>query len=51
MDLKNISDRDLSWSVGIHMVFVVSGVILAVTDRISESGHREAKAKGSASGL
>jgi uncharacterized protein (TIGR00645 family) len=51
MDLKNISDRDLMWSVTIHMVFVVSGVILALTDRISESGHKVAKAKGSASGL
>jgi uncharacterized protein (TIGR00645 family) len=51
MDLKNISDRDLMWSVAIHMVFVVSGVILALTDRISESGHKVAKAKGSASGL
>jgi len=50
MDLKNISDRDLSWSVGIHMVFVVSGVILAVTDRLSESGHGEPKAKGPGNG-
>jgi uncharacterized protein (TIGR00645 family) len=51
MNLRNVSDRDLMWSVVIHMVFVVSGVILALTDRISESGHKAAKAKVSASGL
>jgi uncharacterized protein (TIGR00645 family) len=51
MDLKNISDRDLAWSVGIHLVFVGSGIILALTDRISEGGHKIAKEKGSASGL
>lgn len=43
MDLKNVSDRDLMWSVTIHMVFVVSGVILALTDRISESGKSAKK--------
>jgi len=51
MNLKNVSDRDLMWSVVIHLVFVGSGVILALTDRISEGGHKEAKAKSSASGL
>jgi uncharacterized protein (TIGR00645 family) len=35
MDLKNISDRDLYWYVGIHMTFVISGVLLAWTDRLS----------------
>ena len=44
MNLKNISDRDLMWSVGIHMVFVLSGVLLALSDRISEGGHKAAKA-------
>jgi uncharacterized protein (TIGR00645 family) len=39
MNVANISDRDLSWSVGIHLVFVVSGLLLALTDRISEGGH------------
>jgi uncharacterized protein (TIGR00645 family) len=51
MNLKNMSDRDLAWSVIIHLVFVGSGVILALTDRISESGHKTAKAQRSASGL
>jgi hypothetical protein len=36
----------------IHLVFVGSGIILALTDRISESGHKAARApKGSAGGL
>jgi uncharacterized protein (TIGR00645 family) len=36
MNVANTSDRELMWFVIIHMVFVVSGVILAVTDRIAE---------------
>jgi uncharacterized protein (TIGR00645 family) len=35
MNLKNISDRDLMWYVGIHMMFVLSGVFMAWTDKIS----------------
>jgi len=33
--------QDLAWKVGIHVTFVVSGVLFAVTDRITESkgGH------------
>jgi len=51
MNLKNISDRDLMWYVVIHLVFVGSGVILALTDRIAEGAHKAAKAQGSAGGL
>jgi uncharacterized protein (TIGR00645 family) len=51
MNLRNMSDRDLAWSVIIHLVFVGSGVILALTDRISEGGHKAAKERHSASGL
>ena len=29
---KDISDRHLAWLVGIHLVFVVSGVLLALMD-------------------
>jgi len=36
MDIAKTSDRDLMWSVIIHMVFVVSGLLLALTDRMSE---------------
>lgn len=40
LDMRNTTDRDLSWQVGIHVVFVVSGLLLALTDRIShERGH------------
>jgi len=37
MNVKNTSDRDLLWLVGIHMVFVVSGLIMALTDKFSSS--------------
>ncbi len=40
MDIKSYSDRDLAWLVGIHMIFVVSGILMALTDRIS-AGHHE----------
>ena len=40
MDVKGSSDRELAWLVGIHMVFVVSGLVMALTDRIS-AGHHE----------
>jgi uncharacterized protein (TIGR00645 family) len=39
MDIHNISDRDLIWYVSIHMTFVVSGLMLAWTDRISAEKH------------
>lgn len=46
MNLGNLTDRDLFWSVVIHLVFVVSGVVLAWTDRIAERSHElDAKAR------
>jgi uncharacterized protein (TIGR00645 family) len=45
MDITKTSDRDLMWSVIIHMVFVVSGLLLALTDRMSEHAPKDA-AKG-----
>jgi uncharacterized protein (TIGR00645 family) len=39
MDVNKLSDRDLIWLVVIHMVFVGSGILLALTDRIAE-GHK-----------
>ena len=45
MNLKNVSDRDLGWHITIHLVFVVSGVILAISDRISEGGHKAKRAE------
>ena len=35
MDVRTASDRDLMWYVIIHVVFVASSVLLALSDRIS----------------
>jgi uncharacterized protein (TIGR00645 family) len=35
MSIATVSDRDLFWLVLIHVVFVVSSVLLALSDRIS----------------
>ena len=37
MNVEHLSDRELGWSVGIHMTFVVSGLLLAVMDRLTET--------------
>ena len=39
MDVKDLSDRDLMWMVGIHLTFVVSGVLYAVMDRLNQKAH------------
>ena len=39
MNVKNVPDRELWWQVGVHLVFVVSGLVLALTDRLSASHH------------
>ncbi|CAH1650972.1 TIGR00645 family protein [Chelatococcus asaccharovorans] len=39
MNVGNVSDRELMWLVGIHVVFVGSGIILALTDRIAAEKH------------
>lgn len=43
MNVKNMSDRDLTWLVVIHMIFVISGIILAWTDKVAEGGHKAGK--------
>lgn len=35
MAVKTAPDRELAWYVGIHLVFVASSVLLALSDRIS----------------
>jgi uncharacterized protein (TIGR00645 family) len=41
---KSINEKTLPWLVVIHLVFVISGLMLAWTDHISDSSkHREAK--------
>jgi len=44
MSVTETSDRDLAWYAGIHLTFVVSALLLALTDRYSADGH---SAKGS----
>lgn len=40
MQIKDLSDRDLYWLVGVHMVFMVSGVLLAFSDLLqAKAGH------------
>jgi uncharacterized protein (TIGR00645 family) len=43
MNVKNISDRELYWLVGVHIVFVVSGLIMALTERMTEHGKAGGK--------
>ena len=35
LNVKNVTDRDLMWLVAIHLTFVGSGVLMALTDKIS----------------
>ena len=37
--VDQLSDRELAWSVGMHMTFVVSGVLLALMDRLTGKAH------------
>lgn len=39
MHIDQKSDRDLAWGVGLHMAFIVSGLLLALMDRLSGAGH------------
>lgn len=41
MHVSSMSDQQLAWKIGIHMTFVVSGVLFALSDRIAAG-----KAKG-----
>ena len=40
MEVESVDERSLRWKVILHLVFVVSGVLLALTDWISEQGAR-----------
>jgi len=42
MDVQNTSDRDLQWMLMIHITFVVSGVLLALMDKLVASAHAKA---------
>jgi len=39
MTVSAVSDRDLFWLVIVHVVFVVSSVLLALSDKISGASH------------
>jgi uncharacterized protein (TIGR00645 family) len=39
MHLAEIDNRELGWGVGILLAFVVSGLLLALMDRLGGSGH------------
>jgi uncharacterized protein (TIGR00645 family) len=40
MNVDNLSDRQLGWMVGIHITFLLSGVLYALMDRLHGSkGH------------
>jgi uncharacterized protein (TIGR00645 family) len=46
MAVKTASDRELMWYVVIHVVFVVSSVLLALSDRLSGEIKTDAAEKG-----
>jgi len=50
MSIQNVSDREIMWLVIVHVVFVVSSVLLALSDRISahSNGHSAAPDTSSA---
>lgn len=50
MGVANTSDRDLMWYVIIHLVFVGSSVLLALSDRISGNDHDASRAAPAAAG-
>lgn len=40
MNVGKVTDREFMWLVGIHIVFVVTGVLLALTDKLSGQGSK-----------
>ncbi len=45
MSIHNVNDREIFWLVVVHVVFVVSSVLLALSDRIAHGGgHKEPSA-------
>lgn len=39
MNIKAYSDGELAWKVGLHLMFVVSGVLFALMDKLSHKDH------------
>lgn len=44
MNIKNMNERELMWLVIIHIVFVVSGLLMALTDRFGDHAAKSADA-------
>ncbi len=40
MNVGKMTDRDLVWLVGIHMMFVVSGLLMALTDKWTADSYK-----------
>lgn len=40
MDVSKVSDRELWWLMAIHGVFVLTGVLLALTDKLSGQANK-----------
>ncbi len=38
MNVGNLEDRELAWMLGIHVTFIVSGLLYAVMDRLQRGG-------------
>ena len=43
INVKEVSNHELAWAVGIHLTLVFSGVMFALMDRISGSTHGKAE--------
>jgi len=41
MNVPTLQDRELAWRAGLHLLFVVSGVLLALMDRVSHDPSGE----------
>ena len=39
VDVKAYTNEQLAWKVGLHMAFVVSGVLFALMDKLSHKSH------------
>jgi uncharacterized protein (TIGR00645 family) len=40
MNLKAYTDGELAWKIGLHLTFVVSGVLFAMMDKLSHKPHK-----------
>jgi uncharacterized membrane protein YqhA len=41
MHVEKYTNDQLAWKVGIHMTFVVSGLLFALTDKLGGKHHTE----------